>query len=292
MGQPAAELASAASSTHSLRDLQHSSDAEDDFLDVPPSYEQVTAESSQTPASSGFNPVNNATRRTVHLIDIDSNIPGGQRAVSAASRVRDTTIVTLRPELSSNARELYDAFAQQIHLPPRPQISIAGTHTDSSKKKQDKKSGSEVVTDFNFRVDLAETLLKGWETPEGGLTESSTPWHTVEVAGDSDGIKTYRGTRLKTTTYTPQNKSTGAARFGPIQLSDNHREDPRQETDSGVDIDDDDEERRLVEPDRENEQGRQDKRFDTRKDQEDFMEWCERFCKDPSPVKSYVFFTL
>ncbi|QKX55113.1 uncharacterized protein TRUGW13939_02205 [Talaromyces rugulosus] len=280
MGQPPAKLASAAS-IHSLRDLEHSDDdAEDDLLDVPPSYEQVTAQSSQTPASSNSNPVNNTTHRTVHLIDVDSNILGGQRAVSVASRVRDSTIVTLQPELSTSAHQLYEAFAQQICLPPRPQISISGSHTDSTKKKQDKKSGSDVVTDFNFRVDLAETLLKGWETPEG-----STDWHNVEVANDSDGIKTYRGTRLKTTTYTPQNKS----RFGPIQLPDGDREGPRQETDSGVDIDDDDdEERRLVEPDREHEQDRRDKRFETRKHQEDFMEWCERFCKDPSPVKSFT----
>ncbi|CRG91608.1 hypothetical protein PISL3812_08658 [Talaromyces islandicus] len=259
MGQPA-DLASGAASTHSLQNV-----SSDDL--APPSYEQVTAESSSQPSTNTHNA--NATYPT-RLIDVDTNIPGGSRAVSASSRVRDTTIVTLYPELSSNPRTLYTAFAQQIHLPPRPQLLIAGTHTDSTKKKQDKKNGSDVVTDFDFRVDLAETLLKGWES-----LDSAALWHTVEVARDFDGVKTYRGTRLKTASWASTKRNV-SGRLGPIQLSDNE----------GV-PEDDDEERRLVQPETD-EQGQHDRRFVSERDQDDFMVWCERFCHDPSPVKSFT----
>lgn len=267
MGQ--AELTSAAS-THSLQNVQGSDDL------PPPSYEQVTAESSQPPASSG--PANTSANNGISLIYADIGIPGGERAVSAGSHVRNTTIVTLRPELSTNPRALYTAFAQQVHLPPRPQLHISGTHTDSTKKKGDKKNGSDVVTDFSFRVDLAETLLKGWNS-----FDNLDQWHTISVARDYDGVKTFRGTRLKTAnSWTQNNEPAGAARSGPIRLSDNEEDVPDLPEDE---IDDDDEERRLVQPE-EHEQDQWDERFGSRKDQDDFMEWCERFCHDPSPVKS------
>jgi hypothetical protein len=148
--------------------------------------------------------------------------------------------------LSSNSDELYDAISKQIKLPPRPQLYIKGTHTESSNNKKDKNNST--VTDFDFRLDLAESLLTGWED---GRTELN--WMRVEVLTDDDHVSAYRGGILRSRTY--KHPKQGAVRL------DGHSDALLGRASRG------DQEDRSVAA-------------------KSLRLWCERFCHDPAPVKS------
>ena len=105
------------------------------------------------------------------------------------------------------------------------------------------------MTDFEFKLDLAETMLTGWE---GGPMHVN--WMEVEILTDEDLKPAYRGGILRSRTYKPP-KSRQA-----IALTDD------SDALLGQDADADGQLNKL---------------------QSALKLWCERFCQDPAPVKSY-----
>jgi hypothetical protein len=269
--QPRAAGSSSAQSVHSLQLLDHDDTdllVDDDNYENPPSYD--TAINEDVPISGST--TNNRTHASgqslpsARLIDADYRLPGGQRAQSVRSSVRNTHIVTLRPEYTVSAGELAGLMAQQVRLPPRPQIIINGSHTESSTNHKDNKKQNNNVTDFDFRLDLAETLLTGWENLPTTATREILPqstWYRASVSFDHDERKTYRGTRMKTLVYKGL-KARGNATAGVGRDQENSYRDEEE----GVPPVDEEQERLI--------QG----------DNSGLLEWCQRYCNDPSPVKS------
>jgi hypothetical protein len=218
-----------ASSSHSLHSLD----------DAPPPYTD-DLESLPIPPD----PPVQSRIEPLRLIDSAYVLPGGTDI-----RPYDTVAVTLAPNLSTNSDELYNAIRKQIMLPLRPLLYVKGYHTESSNNgKKDKNSST--VTDFEFRLDLAETMLTGWERGGPMLVN----WMEVEIITDEDLKPAYRGGILRSRTYKPP-KSRQA-----IALTDD------SDALLGEDADADGQ---LNRP------------------QSALKLWCERFCQDPAPVKSY-----
>lgn len=141
--------------------------------------------------------------------------------------------------------QLFDAISTQIKLPPRPLLYIQGTHRESSKNKKDKNN---TVTDFEFRLDLAESLLTGWED---GRAEDN--WMRLEILNDEDQKSAYRGGILPSRNYKPPKQSA-------VHLS--------EDSDALLGGE---------------QTGNQDQSFA----EKSLRLWCQRFCHDPAPVKSY-----
>ncbi|KAJ5519979.1 hypothetical protein N7463_000432 [Penicillium fimorum] len=181
----------------------------------------------------------------LRLINSAYILPGSKN-VKPTSKVS----LTLDPVLSSDCDELYNVIRQQIKLPPRPLLYIHGTHTESSDgKKKERKSNT--VTDFKFKLDLAETMLTGWE---GGYM--SVNWSEMEILSDEDLKPAYRGGIFRARTYKPPKSRAVISSAG--------------DTDtllSRVNAD----ERQNSSPDARN-----------------LKMWCERFCCDPASVKSFT----
>lgn len=265
--QPAA--GSSSQSVHSLQLLDHDDTdllVNDDNYENPPSYDVAMNEDRPSSGSTS----NNRTRADVslpsaRLIDADYRLPGGRKAQSVRSSVRNTHIVTLQPEYTIYAEELAGLMAQQVRLPPRPQIVIHGSHTETSTNNKDNKKQSNAVTDFNFRLDLAETLLTGWESLPTRATREVLPqstWYRASVSIDYDERKTYRGTRRKTLIW----KGPKAGRNATSATLD--RDTSYRDEEEGLPSVDAEQERLI--------QG----------DKSGLLEWCQRYCNDPSPVKS------
>lgn len=274
---------SSAQSVHSLQlidaddadrflsdDDRYQDSAEEETDDNPPSYDAVISDDSGKAAASNATRSRNQAISAARLIDADYTVPGGRRAQSVKNSTRNTRVVTLDPSLSRYDAELTALIAQQIRLPPRPQLTINGSHTESSNNNKDNKKQSNTVTDFDFRLDLAETLLCGWENPE------MNQWHTVRISDDCDGIKTYRGTRTKTLKW----KGSKGAKNASLVRTDQQSQDSPQ---------DDLEDSPLY---RDEEQGANHDEADHDRLMSEghgsLLQWCQRFCNDPSPVKSYV----
>jgi hypothetical protein len=268
---------STAASVHSLQLLD-----DHDDLDLPPSYTEATPESisthQQTPP-----PVNQAQALSARLSNGDYAIPGSRNACSVFAGVRNAKLVTVQRELSQQPHELYHTIAQQINLPPRPQLIIHGSHTESSRASgNDKKSTSTNVVDFNFRLDLAETLLTGWENARTGLftvSPGSVEWHVVRVVPGQGEQKEYRGGRWKSTAWKPP-KTTRIA-LGAAEEGDVENHDPYTD---GVEAEGD----RLLSQHSPVGLVQGDRRFQRTEDAASFERWCKRFCEDPAAVKSYV----
>lgn len=226
MGRPKND----ASSSHSLHSID---DAPPPYTDDPESFEP----SFEPPA--GLQPL--------RLIDSAYVLPGAKDI-----RPDDKVALTLSSDLSTHSGLLFDAIITQIKLPPRPLLYVKGTHSESSTNKKDKNSSN--VTDFDFRLDLAETLLTGWEDGRG---ESN--WMRVEVISDEDQKSAYRGGILRSRTYK-------APKTGAVRLS--------EDSDALL-----------------GQQGAGDQR-DGSLAAQSLRLWCERFCNDPAPVKSYVPFSF
>lgn len=257
-------------SIHSLQLLDHDDTdvlVDDDNYEDPPSYD--AAINQDGPSSGSIS--NSRTRAGVslpsaRLIDADYRLIGGRRAQSVRSSVRNTHIVTLQPQYTIYAEELATLMAQQVRLPPRPQIIIHGSHTETSTNNKDNKKQSNAVTDFNFRLDLAETLLTGWESIPTTATREVLPqstWFRASVSMDHDERKTYRGTRRKTLIWKAPKGGLVAPSSAALDRNAMYRDE--EEGLPPVDA----EQERLI-------QG----------DQTGLLEWCQRYCNDPSPVKS------
>jgi hypothetical protein len=216
-----------ASSTHSLHSID---DAPPPYTDDPEPFGEPSYEPSFGPP----------TVQPLRLIDSAYALTG-----SKGLKPSDKVALTLAPELSKDCDQLFDAISTQIKLPPRPQLYIKGTHTESSSNKKEKNSNT--VTDFEFRLDLAETLLTGWED---GRTEFN--WMRVEIYNDEDQRSAYRGGILRSRTYK-------APKHAVVRMEDSDA---------------------LLGQERSGDQ--QDRSVAAK----DLRVWCERFCHDPAPVKS------
>ncbi|KAL4773276.1 major facilitator superfamily domain-containing protein [Aspergillus nidulans var. acristatus] len=172
-------------------------------------------------------------------------IPGQQTYQSIRPTQRFSGSVTLDPSYSSDPRMLESLIESQTRLPPRPCLSIHGSHRETRRSGNETKN--ENVTDFDFRIDLTRTILR-W-----GRNEASGPsvrWSYTTVVSDHDGQKAYRGGRIRS--------RAGKAKPGRIALGD------------GV------EGERLME-------------LESQEDYPGIRGWCERFCSDPAPVKSFTY---
>lgn len=161
--------------------------------------------------------------------------------------------VTLLPLLSRDSDKLHHAIRLQMNLPPRPLLKICGSHSESSNDRKQKQGTN--VTDFNFQLDLAETMLTGWEG------NPNLTWRHFEVARDGDDALAYRGGIMRSRTYK-------APKIRNVVGSFDDSDAALLESDVGLGADPD-----TGDVDRPH--------LDA-----DLKMWCERFCADPSPVKS------
>ncbi|CAG8187982.1 unnamed protein product [Penicillium nalgiovense] len=225
-----------ASSSHSL----HS------FDDAPPPYSDntepiIAPDQSVRPIQPAQPPT---SIRPLRLIDSAYVLPGGKNA-----KPHDKVSLTLDPALSSDCDGLYNVINRQIKLPPRPLLYIHGTHTEVRREK--KKDEYNTVTDFHFALDLAETMLTGWEGGHMGAN-----WREVQVLTDEDVKPAYRGGILRSSTYKPP-KSRAAISLSGDTDAILARNNAAEQDNSSLDA-------------------------------KSLMMWCERFCRDPASVKSFT----
>ncbi|KAJ5733413.1 hypothetical protein N7493_002199 [Penicillium malachiteum] len=235
MGQPKDDRPGRADaeSSHSLHSLNDSDDLPPPYTDEP---EYIT------PPAPGIAPL------PLHLRLVDS----AYHLPDSIFRATDKRAISIAPALSRNSDELFHIIRRQMKLPPRPLLWIKGTHTESS--NNGKKKENNHVTDFEFKLDLAETILTGWE--DGSPLKSR--WVAEEVLNDEDYKPAFRGGRTKTRVYHAP---------GSCGIRSEDR-DALLASDEILDAEGADE---------------------PRTDNEAHLKmWCERFCNDPSPVKSYV----
>ncbi|KAJ5372771.1 hypothetical protein N7517_004777 [Penicillium concentricum] len=200
--------ADAASSSHSLHSLE----------DAPPPYTDEPE-----PILAPFQPVQPVqpvqpptSIRPLRLIDSAYVLSGGN------VKPHDKVSLTLEPSLSSDSDELYNVIRNN--------------------------NSSNTVTDFQFRLDLAETMLTGWE---GGYMDVN--WREIEILTDDDLKPAYRGGILRSRTYKPP-KSRAAISLG-------------EDSDALLARDNADNSPAEVKA---------------------LKMWCERFCHDPASVKSFT----
>ncbi|KAJ5210903.1 Peptidoglycan-binding Lysin subgroup [Penicillium cf. griseofulvum] len=213
--------------------------------DVPPPYTDLEPIFAPVEPVQPVQPAQPPTSiRPLLLVSSAYILPGSKNV-----KPDDKVSLTIEPALSSNCNELYHVIRQQIKLPPRPLLYIHGTHTESSNDKKSKSNSANTVTDFRFKLDLAETMLRGWE---GEYT--STIWREIEILTDEDRKQAYRGGIFRSDTYKPP-KSRAAISLGGD-------DDPllARENDDDYNF-----------PDAKN-----------------LRMWCERFCRDPASLKSFT----
>ena len=229
-----------AASTHSLHSL-------DDDLPPPYTDEPIPVPPTTTPSNvTSFQPL--------RLVESAYALPG-----KTDVRPHDSTAVTFAPILSRDSDELHRIMRRQMKLPMRPLLSVRGTHTVSS-KSHDKKDQQSTVTDFDFQLDLAETMLTGWEGHR-----LHTNWVAVDVVKDDDNRSAYRGGILRSRTYKAPARRRAVVVTDDSEDSDALLESGRidhSDTDHHVDY--------LL----------------SAENDADLKLWCERFCDDPAPVKS------
>jgi hypothetical protein len=159
--------------------------------------------------------------------------------------------ISLAPSLSVNSNELFYTICRQMKLPPRPLLYIRGSHTELT--NDGKKKGNNSVTDFEFKLDLAETMLTGWEG-EGAM---SINWMEEEVRSDGDCQPAYRGGRVKSRTYKAPSSRVPRSEDSDALLA----------SEEALGIDDANDQPATT-------------------NQAHLKLWCERFCNDTSSVKS------
>lgn len=166
-------------------------------------------------------------------------VPGARSYHSVSSGKRQTGSVTLSPLLSRTPDELHRLITQQACVPPQPCIRVQGTHTETRRDGRETKKN--VVTDFDFQLDLTRHLLP---------CENPGVWRELKIVRDNDGLKEYRGGRW------PSRSMRDTKPKGRTDLEQGNEAllDPANESDEGS---------------------------------PSLMGWCERFCADPAPVKSY-----
>lgn len=243
MGRPHnADRPNESSSSHSL----HSIDPGDD---LPPPY---TDEPSLPQVAYGIPQALPPIPTSLEIVDSAYALPD-----TTGNKSTDKVVFTTNPTLSRNSNALYDVARRQIRLPPRPLLYISGSHSESNSNGD--KKGSNKVTDFHFKLDLAETLLTGWE--RNGNTDGNM-WSQVSVISDDHDALAYRGTRMPSRTY-------NAPKSRAIALPTDGDEEALLASDSVDNPADDD---GVFNP--------------VNKPIRDLKRWCDRYCEDPSIVKS------
>ena len=185
-----------------------------------------------------------------------ASVPGGRPDI-----IDESGIVSLVSSLSRNPRKLYDLIIQQASQPPQYYLHINGSHIENKKR----------VTDFNFSLDLTPTLVA-----RGPDTGNEKRWREVRVVRDGDGQKAYRGGRCM-------------SRHLPSSLSSSSRSSRSGVDPDSSDLDDDNVSDETEEGFALLRQTRQGSDAET-KSAHALMRWCERFCRNHAPVKSYVWF--
>lgn len=234
----------------------------------PPPYTDEPDEPTLAPSQGSSQATSQSNGRFIRplaLVDSAYVLPGATEI-----RSEDKRAATTSPILSKDAGVLYRAIRRQMKLPPRPILTIHGSHSETSTDSNKKKTSNN-VTDFQFQLDLAETMLTGWE---GIRADGIANWFSAYVNKDDDDIPAHRGGRLRSRAYkAPQRKKHGA-----IALDD----------ESGA---------RLIGPDAEmnpiEELDPVDREHYVLKYIDDDLKmWCERYCADPATVKSYVYIRI
>ncbi|KKZ68242.1 hypothetical protein EMCG_06065 [[Emmonsia] crescens] len=230
---------SSSASAHSLQQYQ---DLEPE--DGPPAYiEDETPDVYQPGMTTATTPMpNNLT--SVNRLFNPYEVPGGR--VITSSRAKKTYTVTLSPELSQDPEALRKLIGYQVRCPPVPIIVVKGTHTVTRKNSgSNKGSSKDTIVDFDFRIDCLNSVLPG-------LDRVVHECRFVEIVGDDDGKKAYRGGRFKSKGANKKKKSGGVAVAG-------------------------------ADADLEEAQG-----LTTGSGGPDVEEWCKRFCEDKAGVKSFT----
>lgn len=200
-------------------------------------------------------------------IQVPASVPGGRPDI-----IDEVGIISLASSLSRNPRKLYDLVIQQSNQPPQYYLRINGSHTESKKR----------VTDFDFSLDLTPTLVSPTlvsRRPDRGSTSNDEKrWREVRVVRDGDGQEAYRGGRCMSRHAPSSQSSMGSSRNGV---------DP-----DNSDVDDDD---RVSDETEEGFALLRQTRHGSDADNTSkhaLMRWCERFCRNDAPVKSYVAFHI
>ncbi|RJE20958.1 hypothetical protein PHISCL_06694 [Aspergillus sclerotialis] len=170
---------------------------------------------------------------------------------SVSRTKRNSSLVTLHPEYSQDAVILYEFLRHQTRLPPRPHLAVKGIHTETKSRGKDTKSRT--ITDFDFQINLTRALL-----PHEDTDYVKAAFYT-SVVSDQDGQKAYRGGRLPS--------RSGTSKTGRIVLEGDL-------------------------PDSASRLGLDDLEHGSPAELESYpglRGWCERFCNDPSRVKSLTF---
>lgn len=243
-----------AASSHSLHSIADEDDLPPPYTDEP----DLDSDLTSGPVPGIVSSRASVPFRPLRIIDSAYAIPGSRGVHS-----HDARVVSLAPELSTNADELFHLMRRQLKLPVRPMLLIRGSHTDSSHDGKEKKTNT--VIDFEFRLDLAETMLTGWEGHPISLN-----WMEVNMIKDNDGALAFRGGIMRSHTYKPPKTRRGCDRptdsdatlLGPDIEAGHDLDEQAEQSEQPV----------ITEP----------SLSDTLK------VWCERYCLDPSPVKSYV----
>ncbi|KAJ9302263.1 hypothetical protein DTO271G3_1129 [Paecilomyces variotii] len=212
-------------------------------------------------------------------------IPGGTTYAEDIDGSQESTTVSCHPDLSSDPKMLWELIKSRAELPPRQYILIRGTHSETVNDDKGQKKKGEVVdlkrkkevVDFEFNLDVAAMILRGWKGD--GMPPSSLQWHTVTVVSDHDMVDTYRGGRL-------MSQSPGEYPWVlPRRTSDTEVDVERGQGGYADDGDGNDQAASLL----------PEKRPETihappqevQHAADSGLGWCERFCADPAPVKSF-----
>ncbi|KAL4809834.1 hypothetical protein BDV18DRAFT_129730 [Aspergillus unguis] len=209
-----------------------------DETDDLPSYDEITQPEPYRDAENPLSPPPDAY-----------SIPAQQKYHSIRPGQQTLGAVTLDPRLCTDPDALESFIAGQTRLPPRPCLSIYGSHKESRRHGNETKT--EQVEDFGFWIDLTRTILK-WDRDE--RDGPRTRWSYTTVVGDHDGQKAYRGGRFKARSKKP----------GRIALQGDEGEGQGlMDLETGGEVETD--------------------------DVPGIRGWCERFCRDPAPVKSFTY---
>ncbi|PYH48050.1 uncharacterized protein BP01DRAFT_290423 [Aspergillus saccharolyticus JOP 1030-1] len=213
-------------------------------------------------------------------------VTGSQQPLSAATSsstnrdAEDNRSVRMDPVLSEDASALHALILRHARTPPRPYLTVRGTHTETREvtdSDHDSHSDShsnnnntphtstrtetETVVDFDFKIDLRNYMVCDYDAvpdyeDEVDTDEDRDGWRVCSVIRDGDGQKAYRGGRCRSDTWAGHTQRPGS--------HSRHVEDASEEGEIVGLVDDAGEVPGL-------------------------MGWCDRFCLDPGPVKSFRF---
>lgn len=183
-----------------------------------------------------------------------SIVPNASRYHSVFPKKRASGTATTAGILTQDAGELHEVLLGQAPLPPELYVRVTGSHQETRHDGRERKKHN--VTDFDFRLEMTRTVL---HCSPGGTTSE---WHDLHVVRDGDHQRAFRGGRWKTREWKEPGRPKGRTDLvldGAGELEDRDQEEDRalMGADAGVE-----------------------------EDTPTLLGWCERYCRDPAPVKS------